>query len=122
MIDFGISGGQADETTAGTLLYSPPEVVSGKHNESDTRIDIWALGVMLYYILTKSYPFIGESREQTRKKIIKDHIVFPKSLSHEVQDLIYNLLRKRRERRIDFHEIYNHPWLRGVRLTDEEHK
>ena len=72
------------ETTAGTLLYSPPEVVSGRNSESDTRIDIWALGVMLFYILTKTYPFIGDNKEQTRNKIMKDHIVFPSHLSKEV--------------------------------------
>ena len=31
-------------------------------------------------------------------------------------------MRKRRDRRIDFHEIYNHPWMSGMRLTQEETK
>ncbi len=47
----------AVEVRVGTLEYSSPEQAAGKSSEIDTRSDIYALGVMLYEILTGEPPF-----------------------------------------------------------------
>lgn len=62
IIDFGISGllskvGGGEIIQAGTLIYSPPEIVAKKRLESNPKIDVWSLGVILYILLTKEYPF-----------------------------------------------------------------
>ena len=49
---------QKQETLSlGTPIYMAPEIVSG--NAYDKSVDIWALGVMAYIILTNSPPFKG---------------------------------------------------------------
>ena len=56
--DFGISKYNLDtikqtQTTLGhktTLLYKAPEVINMK--EPTSKVDIWALGTILYYLLT----------------------------------------------------------------------
>lgn len=62
VIDWGLAlvKGEALEggITAGTPLYMAPEVVSG--TSVDARSDVWALGVMLYELLSGKLPFEGD--------------------------------------------------------------
>ena len=48
----------------GTTPYMAPEIVLGK--AYDKSVDIWALGVMAFKILTDQYPFAG--RENTKQE------------------------------------------------------
>ncbi len=63
ILDFGVAArtiGHATTgvpTLAGTLPYMAPEVLRGE--SPDTRADVWALGVMLYELLTGRRPFVG---------------------------------------------------------------
>lgn len=58
--DFGFSKLIDDHTVksqCGTPNFMAPEIISGK--TYDKSIDIWSLGVVLYYILFGEYPFKG---------------------------------------------------------------
>lgn len=61
IIDFGISGilynVGGEVIQAGTMIYSPPEVVSKSNLSTNQKIDIWSMGVILFILLTKEYPF-----------------------------------------------------------------
>jgi len=68
VLDFGISKEQVTETRGaltatdnvlGTPQYMSPEQI--KHSKDvDGRADIWALGVILYELLTTKLPFVAE--------------------------------------------------------------
>jgi serine/threonine protein kinase len=83
VLDFGISktgggagdGVQQDLTATGVSMGSPgymsPEQVRNT-KDVDARSDIWALGVILYEILTGVSPFLGETLGATFAKIVTD--------------------------------------------------
>ena len=71
VLDFGLAKqmfGTADTFTSlsgqvfGTLPYMSPEQTSGRPEEIDTRSDIYALGVILYQLLTGHFPYTVEDR------------------------------------------------------------
>ena len=62
IIDFGFSVPiEADRqlsTFCGTPSYMAPEL-AGKKDYSGLEVDIWALGVLLYAILSGNFPYRG---------------------------------------------------------------
>ena len=66
---------RAPETAHGTILgtvqYMAPEQVEGR--EADTRSDIWALGAVIYEMVTGMRPFQGDSPASVIGAILKDH-------------------------------------------------
>lgn len=64
------SPGTAHGTILGTLHYMAPEQVEGR--DADARSDIWALGAVLYEMLTGVRPFAGETPASVIGAILKD--------------------------------------------------
>lgn len=79
--DFGISG-VADkfnpDADTGTLKYMSPEVLSRKEKSNTPAVDVWACGVMLFYMLYGGLPFSGSSNSELVKSIIVGRFSFPK--------------------------------------------
>lgn len=67
LMDFG-TGRVADDpmaqTLAGTPLYIAPEVLNGA--PPDARADVYGVGVLLYYVLTGSFPVEGRTLAEVR--------------------------------------------------------
>ena len=82
IIDFGISAFVSNDKTGhtGTVLYSPPEAFSNGEYKATFKVDVWALGVILYQLVTKSFPFLGKTEHETIEKICGDKLSFPKSV------------------------------------------
>ena len=49
-----------DEMT-GNFLYSAPEIIKRIHY--DYKVDVWSIGVTLFYILSRNYPFESEKNK-----------------------------------------------------------
>jgi serine/threonine protein kinase len=75
VVDFGIAriaDTSKTQTGAmlGTLAYMPPEQLRGQH--ADAQGDIWALGVVLYELLTYQRPFTGENHAAVLLSILQN--------------------------------------------------
>jgi hypothetical protein len=68
LMDFGAGQPVVDADArrlAGTPLYLPPERLAG--GPASTSCDIYALGVLLYFLVTGKYPVDGETREEVER-------------------------------------------------------
>jgi serine/threonine-protein kinase len=63
----------------GTPAYMAPEQVDSNNRQLSSKIDIWALGVILYELLTGRTPFPGEDRDQIFHKILKEEPISPRT-------------------------------------------
>jgi serine/threonine protein kinase len=114
VLDFGISkvtvlgasGPDANLTRTaavmGSPLYMPPEQMAASKTV-DARADIWALGVILYELITSQAPFVGETLPEVCMKIameapgaIRD---FRPDVPPGLEGVISRCLEKDRERR-----------------------
>ena len=97
--------------SVGTPHYISPEVIKGKYNQ---KCDIWSAGVILYAMLSGSFPFNGKSDKDIYKAIIKRKYDFKKdvwkNISNEAKDLINHLLCDE-DKRYNAEMALNHPWI-----------
>jgi serine/threonine-protein kinase len=104
LIDFGIAGNEGSRRLTfaklsqlmGTPDYISPEQVKGKRG--DGRSDIYALGVMLYEMLTGKVPFEGPNAFAIMNERLLNNPVPPRELdpaiSPELQEVIYRALER----------------------------
>lgn len=90
IIDFGLArsvhleGMTATGLIMGTPEYMAPEQVAGKH--VDERADIYALGVILFEMLTGRVPFTGESAIAVGFQQLKDPPPSPRSINPQIPE------------------------------------
>jgi serine/threonine protein kinase len=98
----------------GTLSYVAPEVLL--RTPYNKEVDIWSLGVILFYMLSGKLPFRGRKEQEVAEKIVYDPLEFDEddweTRSQRVQDLISCCLEKKKENRITIDEFINHPWFK----------
>jgi serine/threonine-protein kinase len=104
LIDFGIAADAGARrltyanitATLGTPNYISPEQVKGKRG--DGRSDIYAVGVMLYEMLTGKMPFTGSSPMQVMNDRLLNYPTPPSvlepSISPQLQEVIYRALER----------------------------
>lgn len=93
--------------------YSAPEIHQNELVSSVT--DMWAVGVLVYVLLSGLNPFIAETNQQMIDNISNAEYSFDdesfKEASVEALDFIDRLLTKDRKHRMTAAEALNHPWL-----------
>ena len=115
LTDFGFSeyfdGENLLNTFCGTLAYISPECLLHK-KFNGFQSDIWSLGVLLYVLVTGSYPWSVKKISITKYQILNGLYEIPSNISSSLNNLISKLLKINPIERISIPEIYNHEWFR----------
>lgn len=116
ILDFGLakptllnaSEGAVTQTGqfVGSVPWSAPEQAAGQPGQVDLRTDVYALGVVLYQILTAKFPYevVGPLREVLDRIVnappVRPRLIRPE-IDADVETIILKCLAKERERRYE---------------------
>ncbi len=98
LMDFGIAHIFDAETMTqtGSLLGSPahmaPEMIEGE--KVDERADIFALGTVLYWLVTGKLPFEGKNAPQILKRVLEGIYKNPEAVEPKVGQCFGDIIRK----------------------------
>lgn len=111
LIDFGISESplvvdataRVDDMVLGTPEYMAPEQISKEH--LDCRCDLYAIGAMLYDMITGRPPHVGDTPREVARAVVEDAplplTVFAPDCPREVEDVVLRSISKDREERFE---------------------
>ena len=107
------------ETVLGSTLYMAPELI--RRENYDEKVDIWAIGVIAYMLLTGRSPFPGQNKDQTKKLILWSEINWNSHFMQKLDPGAVNFIQCAMERdvkkRYTAKALLNHEWL--VRKSKE---
>lgn len=108
-------------TNTGTCDYKAPEVIAGA--VYDQTVDMWSIGVMLYYCLSGQKPFRAKYLDKLNKKILEAKLKWNEdiwtSISNEAKIFLKACLTKISFVRIIPKEALYHPWIKEIKLSND---
>ncbi|CAH0382109.1 unnamed protein product [Bemisia tabaci] len=121
LTDFGLSKHNttitSPDTFCGTAGFVAPEVIRTLKTgiPYNTQIDVWSLGVVLFYCLSGTKPFARTETEPAHVRILKGRFSFYAErwqvISYEAKTLISEMFKVDPEQRITIRNLYRHPWI-----------
>ena len=95
----------------GDYKYMAPEILKGE--PFNQECDLWSLGVCIYLLCFKKYPFEGNTQDQVLKEIDKNPPEYLlKTNNQSLNSLISGLLNKDPRKRMTWNEYFNSPFFR----------
>eukprot|EP00347_Sterkiella_histriomuscorum_P015539 403356649 len=126
LADFGISRINFNEkdrsaSFCGSPEYMSPEMLKPSRIHS-RAVDFYALGALLFEMLTGLPPHFSENRDEMYRKILHNNAEFPRYLSPMAKSILRGLLIKNPDQRLGakygIQEIKDHPFCMDINWDD----
>ncbi|XP_012877837.1 PREDICTED: sperm motility kinase X-like [Dipodomys ordii] len=115
LCDFGSSTrflpGQDLDGECGTMAYWAPELFKQRRYQGP-KVDVWALGILLYFMVMGNVPYKGRSWTVLRIQVLQGKFNLRKSCSPELRGLLMYLMRENPKKRPTIRQVLRHPWLK----------
>ena len=114
--DYGISKqlgtlSRKNRTNIGTTKTMAPEIM--KEEPYDNKCDLWSIGVIIYQLCFKQFPYTAETTYSLINQInnLKQKH-FKKKNNQHLDDLISKLLNPNPKERLTWAQYFNHPFFK----------
>eukprot|EP01134_Creolimax_fragrantissima_P004051 CFRG4051T1 len=97
-------------SSAGSPAFQAPEIASGKPEYCGFKVDIWALGITLFNLVTGEYPFSGDNIYDLFENISACNYSIPDNLDASLSDIISKMLCEDVDKRFSIDQIIHHEW------------
>ena len=101
------------------IRYIAPEILKGEIY--DEKCDLWSLGVIIYTLAHKKYPFDGKE-ESEMKNSIRENKLSIKTDNPGLNNLLEGLLKKDPKERFNWEDYFNHPFIKNIDIKDIKDK
>ena len=102
----------------GTLLTMAPEVLKDEKELINSKSDIWSLGIIIYYLLFKEYPYNGNGEYKILQDIYSNKKL-KKCNNEELNDLLNNMLKINVNERISWDDYFNHSFFKNDEISND---
>lgn len=128
LADFGLAkftpSGKKLYDVSGTLSYMAPEMLD-RNKGYDFSVDIWALGVVVYFMLGGYMPFDHDNDAETKLAILKaDYLFDPPNywdhISFYAKDFISQCFIIDPLERPSAEKLLKHPFVNSCKLSNED--
>ena len=115
--DYGISNQLSSLTTkftthAGSHLIMAPEILNDEPYSN--KCDLWSLGVNIYLLYTREYPYSSPVEKGILNQIDKKGKSILNAIKDKsLKDLLSKLLTRNPKKRISWEEYFQHPFFGG---------
>ena len=122
LTDYGISKrllslSKRFSSQVGTLNIMAPEILKGE--KYDNECDLWSLGVIIYILFFKSYPYTALTEVGILTQIAKFGTkLLKKSKNFNFDNLIEGLLEINPKKRLTWEKYFNHPFFENKPFGD----
>ena len=115
LIDFGLSQvfnpNKKMKELKGTKYYLAPEIITKNYNH---KCDIWAVGVLLFMLMTGKIPFKGDSEKELFENIMKQNFTVDlknyKHFTPNLLNIIDKMLTFDKDKRPEAAQLLKHRW------------